>query len=343
MEFILLRILKGRLSYRRDDLSLYIVEPNQDLMYESIEIYEDAYDKAYGSGVYLKQEIEEYMAINDMWSPFDQMDIEKIKKENEELKLQAYKNFYKKRELTGIKYLLKQNDTKMLKILSKKNQFDHLTCEGVASYSRWNWIIEHSTFYKDGTRYDWQDFGVSTMMTYYENSSISSSDFRSVARSENWRPVWGLGKKTGDLFGVPTNMLTKDQIFLCSYSSMYDNVYENSEAPDDAVIEDDDCLDGWFIDQRRKNDKLKKEQRVNSMLTNSKIANAGEVFLVASSPEDVDAIHSMNTYQSDMIRKSRLEEINQKGIIKNDTEFSDVRRDLQMQQNQALANHLKGK
>jgi hypothetical protein len=44
-----------------------------------------------------------------------------------------------------------------------------------------------------------------------------------------------------------------------------------------------------------------------------------------------------------MIRKSRLEEINQKGIIKNDTEFSDVRRDLQMQQNQALANHLKGK
>lgn len=343
MEFTLLRILRGRLSYRRGDLSLYVVEPDQDLMHDSIEIYEDSYEKAYGDGVYLKLEIEEYMAMNDMWSPFDDQDIEKIKKESEELKLQAFKNFYKKRELNGIKYYLRQNENKLLKLISKKNQFEHLTCEGVATYARWNWIIEKSTYYKDGTPYDWKDFGISTLMSYYENSAISAADFRAVARSDNWRPIWNLSKKTGDLFGVPSNMLTKDQIFLCSYSSMYDNVYENPESPDEAVINDDDCLDGWFIDQKRKSDKMKKEQQVNSVLTNPKIANAGEVFLIASSPEEANTIHSMNTYQAESIRKNRIKEIQEKGVVKSDTEFSDVRQDLLIKQNQSLVNHIRGK
>ena len=37
-DFTLLRILKGRLVYRRGDLLLFIHEPSQDLMFESIEI-----------------------------------------------------------------------------------------------------------------------------------------------------------------------------------------------------------------------------------------------------------------------------------------------------------------
>jgi hypothetical protein len=38
-----------------------------------------------------------------------------------------------------------------------------------------------------------------------------------------------LGKKTGNLFNKPSSMLTRDQIVLCSYSNMYDSVYENPE------------------------------------------------------------------------------------------------------------------
>ena len=40
---------------------------------------------------------------------------------------------------------------------------------------------------------------------------------------------------------------------------MYDNVYESHERPNDKIIEDDDCLDGWFIVQRRKHEKDKNE------------------------------------------------------------------------------------
>lgn len=343
MEFIFLRILKGRLSFRRDDLSLYIQEPNQDMMYKSIEIYEEAYDTAYSEGVMLKDEALEELIKKDMWSPFDDMELEKISKENEELKVQAYKNFFRKKELNSIKFLIDKNEKKFAKLASRKSQFDHLTCEGVASYSRWNWIILNSTYRQNGTLYDWSEIPLSTIMSFYESSAILSSEFRSVARIDNWRSMWMLGKKTGNIFGKPACELTKDQLTLCSYSSMYDSVYEHPESPNEKIIEDDHCLDGWFIDQKRKNEKIKKEQEVNSMISNEKIAKSGEIFVIAGSKEEAESIHSMNSTQSEFNRKNRMELVKQKGIITNDLEFDDVRKDIQIQQNKALSDHLRRK
>ena len=340
MEFILLRIMKGRLSYRERGLSLYIEEPNQNLMYDSIEIYEDAFEKAYINGVMLKEEMDNFLFEQELYTPFDDIEIQKLKKEHEELKLLAFKNTLNKRELNRVKFLLRDNEKKQSKIIYKKMQFSHLTCDGVASYSRWNWIIERSVFYSDGSRYLWKDLSVSSLMSYYESSSISMEDFRSVARSDYWRPIWNLGKKTGDLFDKPAFLMTKDQLALCSISTMYDNVYENPEAPSEKVIEDDDCLDGWFIDQKRKMEKQKKEQQVDQMLSNSKIANAGEIFLVANSNEEVKDIHSLNSPHMESARLGRMNTISQKGVA-SDLDFSDVKQDLTIQQNQMTVQNIR--
>lgn len=309
-------------------------------MYDSMEIYNDAYEKAYFDGVMIDEELNSFLLDNDIYTPFDDMEIEKIKKTNEQLKLSAYKNFLNKKELARIKFLLRDNENKYSKILNKKNQFSHLTCSGVASYCRWNWIIERSTFKKDGSRYGWKDVSVSKIMSHYENSSISMKEFREVARSDDWRPIWNLGKKTGNLFGKPAYLMTKDQLVLCSLSSMYDNVYESPESPNEKVINDDDCLDGWFIDQRQKMEKHKKEQEVNSMITNPKIANAGEVYLVANSPEEAKEIHSLNSFQAEAARVGRMQTIIQKGEA-SDLDFTDVQRDLTIQKNQQSMDNIK--
>jgi hypothetical protein len=343
MEFIFLRILKGRLSFKRDDLSLYIVEPNQDLMYNSIEIYEEAYDKAYGQGVMLKAEALDFLIEKDMWSPFDDMELEKIIKENDQLKVQAFKNFFRKRELNSIKFLIKKNESRYSKLAQKKAQLDHLTCEGVASYSRWNWIILNSTYDQHGELYNWEDIPLSSVMSFYERSTIDQKEFRTVARFDNWRSMWSLGKKTGNIFGKSACELTRDQLTLCSYSAMYDSVYEHPESPNEKIIEDDDCLDGWFIDQKQKNEKAKKEQEVNSMISNDKIAKSGEIFLIAGSKEEAESIHSINSQQAEANRKSRMELIKQKGVINSDLEFLDVKQDIQIQKNQALSDHLRRK
>lgn len=325
--------MKGRLPFREPGLSLYIEEPNQDLMYDSMEIYNDAYEKAYFDGVMIEEELNNFLLDHDIYTPLDDMDLEKIKKENEKLKLSAYKNFLNKRELARIKFLLRENENRYSKIVNKKSQFSHLTCSGVASYCRWNWIIERSTFKKDGSRYGWREVGISKLMSHYENSSISMKDFRAVARSDEWRPIWNLGKKTGHLFGKPAYLMTKDQLMLCSLSTMYDNVYESPESPNEKVINDDDCLDGWFIDQKQKMEKHKKEQEVNSIITNPKIANASEVFLVANSAEEAAEIHSLNSAQAEAARVGRMQTIIQKGGA-SDLDFGDVQRDLMIQKNQ---------
>ena len=53
IEKTLYRIIQGRLRYKvHDDLVLYIHEPTPELIFESYEVYDDAYDEAYSLGFF---------------------------------------------------------------------------------------------------------------------------------------------------------------------------------------------------------------------------------------------------------------------------------------------------
>lgn len=341
-EFTLYRIMKGHLSYRRDGLSLYILEPDQDMMYRSCEVYQEIYDTAYTKGVMIKEEAHELLMEREYYSPFDDRDIEKLKKDIEDLKIECFKSFVNTKKLMGLKYLIRESEKMLNKIYKKKNQFDHLTCEGVATLAQWNWVIENSTYYKDTNKlYDWSKFSVNTLMNYYEGSVINSEDFRKVARSDNWRPMWNLGKKTGNLFSRPVSMMTRDQIALCSFSTMYDNVYESQESPPEKVIEDDDCLDGWFIEQKKKYERMKKDQEANSFTSNSKIANANEVFIMANSDEEAEYIEDFNSMQAKNVKNERMNVIKGNSNVQ-DIHFPDVAMDIGIQQNNMFSNRVRG-
>jgi len=313
-------------------------------MFRSIDIYDEAYDAAYGKGLYLKDEIEDMLYQSNLYSFFDDQDLEKYKKDLENLKVDAFKSFRRPKDLGRIKFQIRQLEEKMAKISRKKNQYDHITCEGYATFAQWNWIIENSTFFSDtGKKFDWTKITVTDLMSYYESNAISSSDFRRIARSDQWRPIWLLGKKAGNLFDRPASLLTRDQVTLCSYSMMYDSVYESTESPPEKVIEDDDCLDGWFIDQKKKQERAKKQQEADSIISsNPKIANASEVFLVAGSKEEIEHIESLNSFQSRMIKDTRMAQLRSKGEIKSDLEFADVQREQIMEQNRTIISKMQG-
>jgi hypothetical protein len=334
--------MKGHLSFCRDGLSLYILEPDQNTMYDSTEIYEEVYNKSYTNGVMIKEEAHELLMEKGFYSPFDDMEFEKLKQDQENLKIECYRNFMKVKQLPVFKHLLRETEKKLGKINRKKSQFDHLTCEGVATLAQWNWIIENSTYYK-GTNslYDWKKLSVNTIMTYYESSVISAEDFRKIARSDSWRPMWNLGKKTGNLFSRPVSMITRDQIALCSFSTMYDNVYESTESPPEKVIEDDDCLDGWFIEQKRKHEKFKKDQEADSFTNNKKIANAGEIFLMAESDEEANYVDGFNSPHARNIKNERMGMVKGKTNVQ-DIQFADVAMDIGIQQNNLFANRVRG-
>ena len=153
--------------------------------------------------------------------------------------------------------------------------------------------------------------------------------------------MWNAGKIQGNIFVKPSCELSSEQSSLCSYASMYDNVYESSDCPKDKVIQDDDCLDGWFIVQRREMEKHKKQQEVEKLTSNPKISNSQELFLMADSPEAANEILDLNHPHSRGIINQRNQHIEEAGEIKH-THLPDVKQEISMQRQQDLASKLKG-
>ena len=341
-EKTLCRILQGRLRCSLGDPALYIYEPTKEVLEESFDVYDQAYKDAYFKGVYLKDELVPILVENELWTPFDDREADKIEKQIEDHKVKAFEFFYKTRDLVNIKMVLRALEKDLLKYKSKKHTLDHISCEGVASFARSIWIISKTVYNLDKTPYDWSRHSISSLMDYYNSNQISSDQFRLVARSEPWRSMWNIGKKQGNAFGKPACELSKDQISLSSYSSMYDNVYESSEAPDEKVIEDDDCLDGWFINQRREYDKQKKKKQAEDMIKNPKIASSQEIFLMARDKQEAEKIYDINDPLVRSIIQDRQNTIKGSDKQIRFQEFNDIKQDIAMDRVQAARSKVKG-
>ena len=220
---------------------------------------------------------------------------------------------------------------------------DYTSCEGVAAFSRSVWLISQTTKLKDGSNYDWMQYPISIIMDHYVSEQLPPDVIRAIARKEPWRTMWNNGKKHSNLLGKPTCQFTKDQLSLCGYSSMYDGVYESTESPNEKVIEDDDCLDGWFISQRRKYDKDKKQREIDDMITNPKIANSQEVFVVAENRQAAQEIYDLNDPLARATVHNRQETIKgADGEQISFTKFNDVRQDIAIESHKAAISKIKG-
>ena len=345
IEKALYRIIQGRLRYRvRDGLVLYIHEPTPELIYESYDIYDGAYEKAYWRGVYVKEEVFPILVENNYWSPHDDKEAEEVQKQIEDKKLEAFKKFAHKRQLGILKREIFHLEKKWQELYLKKNSLDHVTCEGCAELTRNQWLIQKTTKFPDGSSYDWKEVSVPSLTNYRAANAISQETYRSVARSDTWRGMWGAGKGT-EIFGVPFSRITQEQARLCMYARMYDNVAESPEAPAEEIIEDDICLDGWFIDQKKKQDKQKKKNQIDGMLSNDKIRNSGEVFVMAQDTEEAQEIYDLNDDFARGTLQQRQAQIGGRSEddMMNFKELQDVSQDISMQRQQQFSQSLKNR
>tara|TARA_R110000824_G_scaffold379640_1_gene571696 strand:+ start:2359 stop:3411 length:1053 start_codon:yes stop_codon:yes gene_type:complete len=339
----LYRILQGRLRLVLGGLVLYVYEPNAELIEESYDVYEESYKQAYFRGCYLKKDLIHILVENDLWNPFYEKESKRLADEIEDLKVNTYTSFYDKRKVRSLKIQIRNKEREMTDYIMKKHVLDHISCEGVASFSRLVWLISKTTKFKDGTDYDWSCYPISVVMDHYASEAIPQEAIRKIARTDPWRSMWFAGKKNINIFEKPVYQLTKDQLALCSYSGMYDNVMEHPESPDEKVIEDDDCLDGWFIVQRRKHKKDKKQQEIDDMITNPKIKNSQEVFVVARDQQAANEIYELNHPAARATVHNRRQAIESAdGEQISFTKFHDVRQDIAIQSHQQTVSKIKG-
>ena len=332
-EKVLNRIIQGRLRLRLGDLVLFIDEPSPDILEEAYEVYDRAYEKAYFSGSYVEQEIIELLIQFDLWSPLDDKMAEDLDKTVEDLKVEAYKNSYSKKTLIGIKRQIKHIQEQSARIKLKKKQFEIMSCAGVGNFAKQSWIISKTAKLEDGSE-ACDAIPLPKIITHYNDNEVSHEVYRKIARTDPWRSMWLGGVKQGNLFGKPTSICDRLKLTLVGYSQMYDNVYENPEAPDERVVEDDDCLDGWFIVQKRQRDKDKKKKEADKLLSNPKIANSQEVFLMAKNQDHAKEIVGLNNELGVQTINSRNKQIDDAGQVhfKN---LADVQQDRAISASQA--------
>lgn len=310
-EKVLNRIIQGRLRVKLGDLVFYIYEPSSDIIEQSFDIHQEMYDKAYFAGVYINSQMMEMLIDQDLYDPMVDRNIKDCYKKIEDLKVEAFRNFFKKKELKAIKTQIRRTESMLAKETQKKNQFNYATCEGVAKYARKCWLIENTAKNTDGTKFDFRNMSLTKVMSTYSNESISPSVFRAIARREPWRGMWSISKKRDNPFGVSSSQLDSNQLTLSTYSAMYDNVYAHPEAPDEKVICDDDCLDGWFTQQRRKNEADKKKSETDALLKNPKIANSQDIYLMASNQDEAKEIHELNSQGARQTSSARSQQIHE--------------------------------
>lgn len=338
---LLYRIIKGRLRLNVGGLCLIIEEPDSDLIEQSYSIYDATYNEHYKNGDWVEDQLKEHLIEQNLWTPLDDKEIERISKEIDDIKVECFQNFFKPRELIGLKRKIINKTEEVGHILSRKHALDHLSCENAAELARQNWLISKSVFYENGDPANWTILNFSKIVDFYKENIIDHTIIRKIARSNMWRTIWVSSKKI-ELFNRAAVDLTRDQLTLCSYSHMYDSVHESPESPNEKVIEDDDCLDGWFIFQRRKHEKDKKMQETDELIKNPKIKNSKEVFVMAKNKQDAESINDLNNELSKALIQQRKQIVQEKGSAK-DTDFIDVQTELQMERQQAFINKMKGR
>lgn len=339
-EKILYTIISGRTKLDLGGLILFTKEPGPALINRSYEIYEEVYDRAYMDGLYIEEELKGLLIEQDIWMPYEDKLIEDEKKRIDDKKVEAFENYFKSRELAGIKRALKAHHNILFSLLNRKATFSNLTCGHAAETARRNWLLLRTTYHKKKLIKDY-DFDIDSISRSYFNRALDNSQIRAIAHYDIWRCIWNTNKAHGGkLFNRNPTNFTRDQLTLCSYTAMYDNVYEHPESPNEKVIEDDDCLDGWFIFQKRKTEKDKNSRQVEDLIKNPKIKDSKEIFVMARAQPDIESIQGLNDGQTRNVVKQRDAVIEQKGKV-SDLDFIDVQNELIFKSHQMSIDKMK--
>ena len=342
-EYFISRIIMGDIKLKiRDGLVLIIKTPTITQYNEAQEYFQEVREKAFLDGVMVSREIDEMMIEEGVWSRQHDSDIKRITEQIDDFKVDLYKSSFDSKKQKRTRIAIRRAESALEDYLSKKHHYDAMSCNGVASYARWCWIVENCT-YQDNKLYYFNEISVSAVLSRYQSEMLSDKQIRELAKTDPWRSIWAASQKSrGVLFEEPATRYTTEQKNLILWSSMYDSIAESPESPSEDIIQDDDMLDGWLIIQRRERETNQKQKAAEDMISNEKIANSDEVFIVARSEEDIDNIDSLNDPRAKAIKESRKEFANSKDRTKHQ-DLPDVQRELQMLRNKAFIESVKNK
>lgn len=335
-EFFVSRIRSGFIKL--DDIYVYGADPFVE--YEAAERYNTVLEEALYEGAPTELEHNDLMIDIGLWSLKNEETLEKILPEHiEQWKVQIFQATFKSLTKETFREYLRTAEAEQTKLFSIKHLYDSYTAEGIANFAKNIHIFMNSTFDRSGNPIDWNELDPVSYLYKYNEKILNQSSIRELARNNPWSLYWNLNKKVGThqkLFF--SKYLNIEQCIISQWSTLYDNIHDSPDSPNDEVIDDDDALDGWLILNRKKRDGDKNKSLVDSL--SAKVGNASEIFMMAETPEDAKKIKGLNDQRANSIVNSRIKQVKEKGIV-HDHQFKDQQEKLMMEVNQMNSSSIK--
>ena len=344
-ELLVARIISGcvriRLRDKKGKEDFFLLKnPDRYQRYVAQEIYQEALRDAQLNGLFEEDELLLYLAEEGLWSDEEETKLKELEKNVDELKVKLYELQFKTNEKKLTRKLLDITREEISTLWERRHKFDTHTCVGTASLARLRYLIAASLAYPNGQSvfHGEADFwsGDSTfgeILDEYTRTRLTEPQVRELARTEPWRSYWAARKEEGSLFGLPAVDLTEEQKGLVTWSIIYENAPQHPEAPSAEVLEDDDIFDGWLIIQRRKREQEMKKG-ADALITNEKIRNSEEIFIMADTIEDARKIDELNALGARVLKQKRMNLIKKRGSV-DETDMPDSQLKIQQAINRA--------
>tara|TARA_R110000824_G_scaffold219415_2_gene406309 strand:- start:965 stop:1990 length:1026 start_codon:yes stop_codon:yes gene_type:complete len=328
-ELFLARIRCGYYIYKGKKVTLYLYAPTKEQNYEVQFVFSEAYNEALAGGSMVEEELLEMLEEQGLWNEDTKERLEELEKEEEKYKKEIFEFFFEIGSREASRRELKKVKEEILQLNYDRHSYDFLTCDGIATFAQSMWLIENTTKLADGTLYDWEEISPDKLLVEFRKEAIGESVYRELARTTPWRNFWNCSKSCNSIFGVPAIDLSTEQSSLISFSLLYDNVYQSTECPPDAIVEDNDAIDGWILIQKEKQAKTQKEKLLEKLHTQHE--GAKDIFVAAKDPEDAQRINALNSEYAHNIKGGRIKQMNEIEGDFDHYKFNDIQKDLQDQ------------
>jgi hypothetical protein len=296
---------------------LHVVRhPGRDALYAACEVYDEALLHARDGGLPSPDEQLAWMLDAGLWDADREAALARVPRDIDDFKVNLYKATFRSTVRDALRKTLATARARLAALSAQRHAYAHLTDEGAASAARARYVLGRSLhsatgrpLFEDDDEFWGGDSGLlDEVALALAADRPTDADFREACRTDPWRTVWNAAKQAGSLFGTPSCDWTDEQKALAAWSSLYDGAYQHPECPPDAVLEDDDLMDGWMLCQRRK--------RAGGGDAGPELGGkGGEIFVPADTADDARRVYDLNDEKARQGVRKRFAALDKKGAL----------------------------
>jgi hypothetical protein len=336
-------LISGIVQFKFEGKLYTVRPPNYQLIQDANNIYNCILSDNRFDNWLKEEDIEEILMKQELWDSCNDIKIKRLSETLNDYRVDLYKCYCTNPD--GVKRchrLISQIKNLIQTAFSNKYSLYKWTLYYYAEIIKQRYITIY-TIYNNNKRVYSDDVQFQSTSFYLLDNAVNAksslnledSMIRYLVKNEPWKTLWTIGKPNP--FKSHYTELTETQKSILMFSKMYDNILANPNCPPEEIIEDDDALDGWLLEQNRIYEQQKLDSKVQDNLKGRQKMGM-EIFLPVKNAEEAKKIEQLNTPDVQMIKKQRQNLIQQKGVVQ-DKDFLDQRLNRQVMINQGFIDH----